>query len=391
VRLAAARLGIERSSTVDRARALLVALHVPYVMTSPIYAVTGLEGGGQASAVVVVPMALAILALQLRHSLAASRGERPRWWGLTFAALVALVYLPIIPLGWNWVAMPTLAIVSTAMLLRGRLRVVAVGAQLVPTAAVAGWQAVDADQPLPMVVFMVVYWMLPAIGAGFVNGSAWLVELVAELRATRFELARAAVARERLRLSHDLHDLLGQSLAAVSLKGDLARQVVGSDRARARAEIEGLTEVARRALRDMSAVTYDEHVVSLRREIDGAAALLAAARIDANVVEAELAGLAPAAEGVLAWATREGVTNLLRHSEATTCTITTRRFDGVASVEIVNDGAPPSGPFGGGLAGLSERAGALAGSVATEHSDDGRFRLLVQVPAANGSHPAPTG
>src|SRR6266699_87681 len=43
-------------------------------------------------------------------------------------------------------------------------------------------------------------------------GSTRLVRLVDELQATRAELAELAIGRERLRVSRDLHDLLGQSL-----------------------------------------------------------------------------------------------------------------------------------------------------------------------------------
>jgi len=50
-------------------------------------------------------------------------------------------------------------------------------------------------------------------------------------------LAELAVGRERLRVSRDLHDLLGQSLSAVSLKGDLALRLLRSDPPAARAEI----------------------------------------------------------------------------------------------------------------------------------------------------------
>jgi two-component system, NarL family, sensor histidine kinase DesK len=90
-----------------------------------------------------------------------------------------------------------------------------------------------------------------------------------------------AIGQERLRVSRDLHDLLGQSLSAVSLKGDLAKRLLHRDLAAARAEIEGLTKVARGALRDMRAVTSDQHAVSLPTETDGATALLQAAGVEA--------------------------------------------------------------------------------------------------------------
>lgn len=67
------------------------------------------------------------------------------------------------------------------------------------------------------------------MGGGSLYGAARLVRAVDELYAARAELAQVAVGRERLRISRDLHDLLGHSLSAVSLKGDLAIRLLGSD------------------------------------------------------------------------------------------------------------------------------------------------------------------
>ena len=126
----------------------------------------------------------------------------------------------------------------------------------------------------------------------------------------------------------------------MSLKGDLALRLLSSDPQAARSEIAGLTQMARTALRDVRGVTRGQPRASYQAEIDGAATLLAAAGIDAHI-DADLP-LPPAVDDVLGWAVREGVTNILRHSEAATCSITARREAGRIRLEIVNDGAPPS-------------------------------------------------
>src|SRR5262249_17409146 len=84
------------------------------------------------------------------------------------------------------------------------------------------------------------------MGGGGLVAAARLVRAIDELRDARAELAELAVGRERLRISRDLHDLLGHTLSAVSLKGDLAlRLLARSEGARAAAEIASLTAVAR--------------------------------------------------------------------------------------------------------------------------------------------------
>ena len=366
-------------STVRRARWFLIGLHIPLLAVAPVFTITGFEGDTGSPAIAVLA-ALAIGALQLRHSFAAARGERPRGWPWTLVALTVFVYLPMVWFGLGWAPMQYFVMASAVMLLRGWPAGVAVAAPLLATAAwvmsTAPLNGVSAAQE----ALAVVYWILGLVtGAVALYGAARLVWVLDELEATRTELAELAIGRERLRISRDLHDLLGHSLSAISLKGDLARRLLPSNVHAARAEIEGLTEVARDALRDVRAVTRDKHALSLRTETDGAAALLAAAGIDARI-DVDLPDLPRPAEEVLAWAVREGITNVLRHSQATACSVTAARRDGMVRLEIVNDGARPLAGEGNGLAGLAGRAAALSGSAAGERTHGGRFRLLVEIP-----------
>jgi two-component system sensor histidine kinase DesK len=365
-------------STVQRARWFLFGLHIALLAVAPVFAITGFEGEAGNPAIAVLA-AFAIGVLQLRHSFAAAGGERPRGWPWTLLALTVLAYLPMVWLGMGWAPMQFFVIASAAMLLRGWPAGAAVAAPLLVTAAGVVGEA-PVGEGAVQGALSVAYWTVGLVtGAVALYGAARLVLVLDELEATRTELAELAIGRERLRISRDLHDLLGQSLSAVSLKGDLARRLLHSDVHAARAEIEGLTEVARDALRGVRAITRDQHAVSLRTEAAGAAVLIGAAGIDARI-DVDLPGLARPTEEVLAWAVREGITNVLRHSQATTCSVTAARRDGMVRLEIVNDGARPSAGEGNGLAGLAERAGALSGSASGQRLRGGWFRLLVELP-----------
>jgi two-component system sensor histidine kinase DesK len=201
-----------------------------------------------------------------------------------------------------------------------------------------------------------------------------LIRVLNELDETRGELAESAVERERVRLSRDLHDLLGQSLSAISLKGDLAVRLLPIDAAAAQAEIAGVAQAARAALHGMYAITRDEHTVALGEEVSAAAALLAAAGVETEVVGAA------SPHPVLAWAVREGTTNLLRHSDASRCVITL----GPGSLEMVNDGVrSPVPDEGTGIAGLRARATAVGGTVSALIRGD-EFVLRLTMPANEG-------
>jgi two-component system, NarL family, sensor histidine kinase DesK len=367
---------------VRRAPWLLVAIHVPFVVAPVVFTITGLSLY-QGPAVPAILCAIAVGGLQLRHSFAAARGERPAGWVLTFLLLLAAVYGPMIFFAWNWATTQNLVIMSAAMLLRGWLRVVVITVPIVVTciagALTVAWYDHGTVAQLLVITF---YWLLNlTLGGAALYGAARTARVVEELYTARTELAEVAIGRERVRVSRDLHDLLGQSLSAVSLKGDLAIKLLPHDTEGARAELESLTELARTALRDVRAVARDEHAVSLRGEIEAAGALLSAAGIEAHIdVDLpELPALARPAQDVLAWAVREGTTNLLRHSEANTASITVARRGGVVRMEIVNDGVREPAGTGTGIAGVVERARAVSGS-ASASADDGRFRLTVAVP-----------
>jgi two-component system sensor histidine kinase DesK len=365
-----------------RSRGLLVAATLPFLANGPLITAVGLEEPPR-SAWIVVPLAIAIGALQLRHSFAAARGELPRFWPFTLVALGILVYVPLIWFQWDWGSTQWFFIASAAMLLQGRVMKVLIIAPLLGTllaCVISG--LTEGVHPISLYIYVLLYWGVNLVaGAACLYGTSQLVRAVDSLLATRAELAEVTVGTERLRVSRDLHDLLGQSLSAVSLKGDLAMALLQSDPPAAEAEIHSLTEVARVALRDIRHVVHGEHPVTLRNETQGAAVLLGAASIDAHI-DVELVDLAREVDELFGWATREGVTNMLRHSQAASCSIRATRQGGAAFLEIVNDGARSTPGTGTGVTGLSERAQLLSGQVTAGPLENGHYRLFVEVPEA---------
>lgn len=369
-----------------RSRLLLFAVHLPFLLVPPLVTAIGLENPPPGPWLVAA-LALAIAGLQLRHSFAASRGELPRRWPLTLTALGLCVFVPLPWFGIDWASSVWFFVASVAMLLTGRLRLLLVAAPIVGTAVWAALTSALVDHAtIATDLYYLPYWTVAILGGALcLYAASHLVRAVEELFATRAELAESVVGQERVRLSRDLHDLLGQSLSAVSLKGDLALALLrGGSGSAAEEEIRSLVDVAREALRDIRHVVHNQHPVSLQTETGGARVLLAAASIHAKI-DAEVEGLSHPVDELLGWATREGVTNMLRHSQASSCSIRAARQGGAVLLEIINDGANQPSASGTGIAGLRERAQALTGSVTAGQLGDGRFQLLVQVPEAKAS------
>lgn len=205
-----------------------------------------------------------------------------------------------------------------------------------------------------------------------------------ELTASRDEARHLAALAERERIARDLHDLLGHTLTVVAVKADLAGRLVERDPARARAEIEDIQATARAALADVRAAVTGMRSATLAGELADARRALAAAGI-ALEVEGQPQALPPAVESILAFALREGVTNVIRHAGARACRLRLDVKDGQARLELADDGRGLAGAEGNGIAGLRERLAAANGSLSL--SADRGTVLRATVPLAAGTAP----
>jgi two-component system sensor histidine kinase DesK len=231
---------------------------------------------------------------------------------------------------------------------------------------------------------------VPLLGGLFAYGAERRNVLIFTLNQTRAELARMAVAEERLRISRDLHDLLGHSLSLIALKSELAGRMIGSDPQRAAREIAEVEAVARRSLAEVRQAVTGYRQPSLAAELAAARRTLAAAGIDCRVDAPGTYALPPEVDALLAWTVREGSTNIVRHSGARHAGIRVVVDDAGAEADLTDDGAgppasatgatAPPGPAGAGLAGLAERSARLGGTLRAGAGERGGFRLRVSVP-----------
>ncbi|MEU7480430.1 histidine kinase [Lentzea sp. NPDC042327] len=364
---------LERSSVSRRLAYVVISVVFANYLGNAFISVlqTGVEPAWTAGALACL---LAIGFLQLRVFSRPSANLRSGKAYLALGAMAALVYAPMPLLHSAWAGMPGFFAGSALLVLPGRVRWVVFGVVALSNGAI---QAAYVDSPSSLA-----YYVLSPLVAGLVvYGLSRLPSLVKQLETVRSELAELAVSQERLRFARDLHDLLGFSLSAITLKVELARRLIGEQTERALRELAEVLGIAREALTDVRAVASSYRELSLADEIESARSVLTAAGV-ATTIETDLAELSPRSRTVLATVLREGVTNLLRHSEATRCTITVSGTGPVVSIDIVNDGAPAEvgTDRGSGLANLATRATAIGGSLRAE-VDAGTHRLHAEVPA----------
>ncbi len=249
----------------------------------------------------------------------------------------------------------------------------------------------------------------PLIGIGMIAVSR-LVVTVRELQAARRDIAQLAaaeaVAKERLRFARDLHDLLGHSLSSITLKSELAERLLPDtpETRKVAAEVRDIQGVARGALREVREAVAGYRQLTLGEELIGAKEMLEAAGIACRIENGAGVLLPKSVEGMLAWAVREGTTNVIRHSRARHCDIRLAREDGKngepaeVSAEVSDDGrglfpardgtegSGTEGSTGGsGLSGLAERVAGFAGAdFEAGPLPEGGFRLRVSLPLRSG-------
>ncbi|WP_310964149.1 sensor histidine kinase [Nocardioides terrisoli] len=195
-----------------------------------------------------------------------------------------------------------------------------------------------------------------------------------EVLAVREENAQLALEDERNRFARDLHDILGHSLTVITVKAELANRLFEVDADRARAELADLERLSRDALADVRRAVGGYRDLTLPGELARARSALSAAEIEAELPNSTDDVPSDRRE-LFAWAVREGITNVIRHSRASRCQV---RLS-ADRVEIIDDGCGSAGGTPGhGLVGLRERAAKLGGTVLTESRDSG-FALTVVV------------
>ncbi|WP_432096435.1 sensor histidine kinase [Streptomyces sp. bgisy100] len=208
-------------------------------------------------------------------------------------------------------------------------------------AAMAGAAAAVGLPGRQAVGFAIVSLMVGAVLTFTYGFSSWLLCAVWELASTRELQARLAVAEERLRFGRDLHDVMGRNLSVIALKSELAVQLAQRGRPEAVEQMQDVQRIAQESQREVQDVVRGYREADLDVELAGARSVLRAAGITCRVEGDDGSALAPGVQSALGWVVREAATNVLRHSDAGTCSIRLRiAGDATAVLVIENDGVP---------------------------------------------------
>jgi signal transduction histidine kinase len=239
--------------------------------------------------------------------------------------------------------------------------------------------------------------LTPYILVGVGRGHAWfarqllgtnrereLEARVGQLTATRTRAVDASDSELR-RIERDLHDGAQQRLVKLSMDLGMAREKLATDPAAAQALIAEAHEESKRAMREIRDLARGIHPAILTdRGLDPAISALAGNSPVPVTVDVQLDGRLPEnVESTAYFIVAEALTNVARHSQATAAHVGARRDGDQLLLDITDNGVGGADlAQGTGLAGLSDRAAALDGTLSVSSPAGGGTRVHVELPLA---------
>jgi two-component system sensor histidine kinase DesK len=208
----------------------------------------------------------------------------------------------------------------------------------------------------------------------------------AKLRMAHEEIEQLAKTAERERIARDMHDVLGHSLSLIVLKSELAGRLFDSQPSRAALEIAEIETAARQALAEVRKTITGYRSEGFASELTRAAQVLKTAGVRLNK-PAKAPYLTPRHEATLSLVLREAVTNIVRHADASECSIEVFSEQDRTQLVIADDGRGDIRQEGNGLRGMRERVQELGGSLSLESSRG--TRLHIELPQFRESHELP--
>lgn len=207
-------------------------------------------------------------------------------------------------------------------------------------------------------------------------------QLQEKLEDANKRISELVILEERQRIARDLHDTLGQKLSMIGLKSDLARKLIHKDPEQAKSEMKDIQQTARTALNEVRKLVSQMRGIRLKDEMIHVKQILKAAQInlvceqDMNVSNVPLL-----TENIVSMCLKEAVTNVVRHSHASTCSLSLEQNETELRMTVQDDGIGSTKTDftkGNGLAGMKERLEFVNGTL--EINTEKGTTLIIRVP-----------
>jgi signal transduction histidine kinase len=263
--------------------------------------------------------------------------------------------------------------------------------------------------PHPPLVIDALTGYAPLLAGWFVGDSfaarrrylAGLEEQAERERAAESERARQEIREERVRIAHELHDVVAHTLAVITVQAGVGRRLMAKRPEEASAALESIETIGRTAQDELRVV------LGLLREEKAAAALAPApklvdlkelaenVRASGTPVELRTSGadrpLSPALELSLYRVAQEALTNVVKHAPGARARVDLAVLADRVRLEVADDGGPAGRPPADGeqtaapgachgIVGMRERIGAFGGWLVAEPLPGRGFHVQAEIP-----------
>ncbi|MDQ0876227.1 two-component system sensor histidine kinase DesK [Paenibacillus sp. V4I3] len=185
-------------------------------------------------------------------------------------------------------------------------------------------------------------------------------KLQGQLEDANKRISELVKLEERQRIARDLHDTLGQKLSLIGLKSDLAGKLISKNPTQAQIEINDVRQTARSALKEVREMVTQMRGTRLEDEMFRVKQILKAAEIDLILEgDPQLTNTSLMNENVVSMCLKEAITNIIKHSSASTCSISIEPSQTDLVIKVGDNGVGMAKEsvvlLGNGLRGMKER------------------------------------
>jgi signal transduction histidine kinase len=222
-------------------------------------------------------------------------------------------------------------------------------------------------------------------------------------REVREQERRRYAYEERLRIARDVHDVVGHSLAVITMQAGVALHLLDKERTahprpdQVASSLEAIKKTSREALAELRTTLeiFRADSEESRNPLPGLArlddlvdGLRSAGREVALVHEQsgdDLQEIPAAVDQAAFRIIQESLTNIVRHAPAAHGTVRVARQAGMLTVEVSDDGPAVSvPPDGNGIRGMRERARAVGGTVRVSVREPSGLVVRAEMPLVEG-------
>lgn len=219
--------------------------------------------------------------------------------------------------------------------------------------------------------------------------------LVQARAAAAEEAARRQAGEERLRVSGELHDIVGHSLGIIAIQAGVGHHLMATDPTRAAAALDTIAQLSRESLAEVRAVIAglrdgdQTHPPSTGiTDLDQLADTVRLSGLDVQLtMPDDIASIPRPVAAAVYRITQEALTNTIRHAHATTAWVEVRHALGQVVITIEDDGTAGGSHTdsarnddGQGIRGMRDRARTLGGTLTAQPAPGGGFRVRSTLP-----------